>query len=317
MDKKIYLAADSGGSKTVWSLIDKNGATVYELKTAGLGAIREGILPIEETVAYAANEVKEIALPNAVFLSLGGPNTHEVEAALEKYFPNIPVKVEREACGDAILRTAAYMGCSSVVMCGTGSVAVGDTALGRKYAGGWGPVYGDGGSGGGMGQDALRLYLRDVDGFEDSHGLRDIFAFLSEGLNLSKFQDRMDLKSRAINLDRRTLASYAPQIYEMWESGDPAAERLYFDAAREIAKMAYLVSDHTIETRILLCGGFFASKPLLFDKCKEEFKKLSRATLVYAPDFSPSVAAKTAVLEANGERVDVEIFKRILRNERK
>ena len=317
MDKKIYLAADSGGSKTLWSLIDKSGATIYELKTAGLGAIREGILPIEETVAYAANELKEIASPNAVFLSLGGPNTHEVEAALEKYFPNIPVKVEREACGDAILRAAAYMGCSSVVMCGTGSVAVGDTALGRKYAGGWGPVYGDGGSGGGMGQDALKLYLRDIDGFEPSRGLRDVFSFLSDGLDLSKFKDRMELKSRAVNLDRRTLASFAPKIYELWESGDPAAERLYSDAACEIAKMACCISDDATDSKVLVCGGFFTAKPLLLEKCKEELKKHSRAKIVYVPDFSPSVAAKTAVLETNGERVGDEIFKRILENERK
>ena len=317
MDRKIYLAADSGGSKTVWSLIDKSGATVYELKTAGLGAIKEGILPIDETVAYAANELKEIALPNAVFLSLGGPNTCEVETALKKHFLNIPTKVEREACGDAILQAAAYMGCSSVVMCGTGSVAVGDTVFGRKYAGGWGPVYGDGGSGGGMGQDALRLYLRDVDGFEDSHGLRKIFAFLSDGLDLSSFQDRMELKSRAINLDRRTLASYAPKIYELWERRDPAAERLYSDAAHEIAKMASCISDDTSDGKVLVCGGFFTEKPLLLERCKEELEKISRAKIVYVPDFSPSVAAKTAVLQTNGERADAEIFKRILRNERK
>ena len=151
MDNKIYLAVDSGGSKTLWSLIDISGFTVYETRTAGLGAVKEGILPIDETVSFAANELKNVALSSAIFLSLGGPNTREVEKALKKHFPGMPIKVEREACGDAILRAAAYMKCSSVVMCGTGSVAVGDTANGRKYCGGWGPVYGDGGSGGGMG----------------------------------------------------------------------------------------------------------------------------------------------------------------------
>ena len=123
MNKKIYLAIDSGGSKTIWSLIDEIGVTVYEIKTAGLGAIREGLLPIDETVGLAANELKGVASPNAIFLSLGGPNTCEVETSLKKHFPGIPIKVEREACGDAILRAAAYMNCSSVVMCGTGSVA--------------------------------------------------------------------------------------------------------------------------------------------------------------------------------------------------
>ncbi|MBP3377024.1 MAG: hypothetical protein J6L83_09700 [Clostridia bacterium] len=317
MENKIYLAVDSGGSKTLWSLIDGCGVTLYETKTAGLGAIREGILPIDETVRLAAKELMEIASPSAIFLSLGGPNTSEVETALKKHFPNKHVKVEREACGEAILRAAAYMNCSSVVMCGTGSVAVGDTANGRKYCGGWGPVYGDGGSGGGMGQDALKLYLRDIDGFESSYGLRDIFAFLSDGLDLSEFKDRMELKNRAVNLDRRTLASFAPRIYELWESGDAQAEKLYSSAAREIAEMAYLTSDDKSDTQVLLCGGFFANKPLLLDKCREELKKKSRAKIIYYPAFSPTIAAKIAVLEENGEIVDEEIFKRILKNERK
>ena len=317
MEKKIYLAVDSGGSKTLWSLIDGCGVTLYETKTAGLGAIREGLLPIDETVGLAANELKTVAAPSAIFLSLGGPNTSESEAALKKYFPDISVKVEREACGDAILRAAAYMNCSSVVMCGTGSVAVGDTANGRKFCGGWGPVYGDGGSGGGLGQDALKLYLRDVDGFGSSHGLRNIFAFLSDGLDLSEFKDRMELKNRAVNLDRRTRASFAPKIYDLWEKGDVTAEKLYSDAAREIAKMAYLTSDDKSGSQVLLCGGFFANKPLLLCRCRKELEKLSRATVVYDPCFSPSVAAKTAVLESNGEIVDKEIFKRILKNERK
>ncbi len=317
MDNKIYLAVDSGGSKTLWSLIDISGFTVYETRTAGLGAVKEGILPIDGTVSFAATELKNVALPSAVFLSLGGPNTREVEKALKKHFPGMPVKVEREACGDAILRAAAYMNCSSVVMCGTGSVAVGDTANGRKYCGGWGPVYGDGGSGGGMGQQALKLYLRDIDGFESSHGLRDIFAFLSDGLDLSEFKDRMELKNRAVNLDRKTLASFAPKIYELWERGDAQAEKLYCDAAREIAEMAYLTSDDKNDTQVLLCGGFFANKPLLLDKCREELEKISRAQIIYDPAFSPSISAKTAVLDENGKRVDGEIFKRILKNERK
>ena len=314
MDRKIYLAADSGGSKTLWSLIDEGGVTVYEAKTAGLGAIKEGLLPVDETVALAANELRLLASPNAIFLSLGGPNTSEVETALKKHFPNIPIKVEREACGDAILRATAYMNCSSVVMCGTGSVAVGDTENGRKYCGGWGPVYGDGGSGGGIGQEALRLYLRDVDGAEDSHGIREIFAFLSEGLDISQFKDRMELKSRAVSLDRKTLASFAPIIYDLWEKGDASAERLYLDSAREIATMAYITSDDKDDTQVLLCGGFFANKPLLLEKCREELKKKSRVSAVYDPNFSPSVAAKIAVLETSGEKVDREIFCRVLNN---
>lgn len=32
-NQKIYLAADSGGSKTIWTLVSSSGEKIYEFKT--------------------------------------------------------------------------------------------------------------------------------------------------------------------------------------------------------------------------------------------------------------------------------------------
>ena len=115
MDKEmLYLAADSGGSKTIWVLLTEHGETICEFRTEGIAAVKEGILPVDEIVGKAAKILKAYSMPQAVFLSLGGPNVEEVEGALRKYWKDIPVKVEREANGKAILFAASYFGCSAL-----------------------------------------------------------------------------------------------------------------------------------------------------------------------------------------------------------
>ena len=312
--EKLFLAADSGGSKTVWTLINADGDLIKEVKTKGLGA-QPGTLPIKDIVSEACLALSSYGMPNAIFLSLGGPNTDEVECALCGAFgAGIPITVEREASGNAILEAAKQLGCSAVIMCGTGSVAVGDTSSGRKYSGGWGPIYGDGGSGGGMGSEALRRFLRSIDTKEDIGGIKELFSPLTEGLDVSSFSGRMELKRRAIAMSRRELAALAPKIYELAEGGDVAALSLYREAASEIAELALGVSEHSADFKILLCGGFFANKPLLLDACRELLSKKSQAELVYEPRFAPIVAAGIAVLRSANTKITNELFEKLLNN---
>jgi len=304
---KIYLAADSGGSKTIWSLISENGDEISVCRTDGMASVRPGMIPVEETVRKASEMLGIV--PSGIYLSLGGPNVDEIETALESVWAGIPVIVEREATGNAVLYAAGFIGCKSVVMCGTGSVAVGDTKDGRKYSGGWGPAYGDGGSGGGLGSEALRIFLRSVDGFEDIGKVGELFSELTDGLDISEFSGRMKLKERAVNMSRRDLASLAPEIYTLAEQGDDVAQSLYSKAAEEIVLMANAVSD---SGSVLLCGGFFKNKPKLLAEVGRLFYAVNGGTVNYNPNFSPIVAAKAAVLKNNGIEINKEIFNRIL-----
>lgn len=312
--KKVFLAADSGGSKTIWSLIEEDGNELFSTVTEGLGAIKEGVLPIRETVEKAAKSINSVVLPMGIHLSLGGPNTSEVLNALKKQWMNIPIQVEREACGDSILLGAEFLGCSSVVMCGTGSTSVGNTKKGRCFAGGWGPIYGDGGSGGGIGSDALKLFLRYLDGMEDIGELSVLFNNITDGLNINEFSGRMEAKQRVLNMSRKELASLSPRIYDLMEKGDDTCEKLYDKAAKEVADMAYSVSDNEQGVKILLCGGFFRNTPIFLEKCKKIFSQKSQAELCYFPDFSPIVGVKLNVLKNNSVVITDEIFKKIYKN---
>ena len=311
----VFLAADSGGSKTLWTLVTAEGEQVFACRTEGLGAIREGLLPVQETVEKAAEVIKTYGIPQGIHLSLGGPNTQEVFSALARVWNDVPIQVEREACGDSILYAAGFLDCSAVVMCGTGSTAVGNTKTGRCYAGGWGPVYGDGGSGGGLGCDALRLFLRSVDGLADIGAVASLFAAQTDGLDVREFKDRMELKRRALQMTRRELAALAPSLYALSVQGDTTAQMLYRQAAVQVAEMAYSVSDNDANANVLLCGGFFAEKPAFVEACREEFAKKSRAKLHYHPTFSPIVGVQLTVLKTHSITITPAIAGRLFDNQ--
>ncbi len=311
----VFLAADSGGSKTLWTLVTAEGEQVFECRTEGLGAIREGLLPVQETVEKAAEAVKTYGSPQGIHLSLGGPNTGEVFSALARVWKDIPIQVEREACGDSILYAAGFLDCSAVVMCGTGSTAVGNTGKGRRYAGGWGPVYGDGGSGGGLGSDALRLFLRSVDGLADVGAVASLFAAQTHGLDVRKFEDRMELKRRALQMTRRELAALAPSLYALSVQGDTTAQMLYRQAAIQVAEMAYSVSDNDTNANVLLCGGFFAEKPAFVEACREEFAQKNQANMRYDPTFSPIVGVQLTVLKNHAIPITPTVVHRVLNNQ--
>ncbi len=312
--KKIFLAADSGGSKTEWVVIDDSGTTITQIKTKGLAAIKEGILPVKEIVSEAYEQIKAYGNIESVYLSLGGPNVNEVENALKNLWNHSNIKVEREANGNAMLNAAKMLGCNAVVMCGTGSVAIGDTKVGRKFCGGWGPTYADGGSGGGLCTDALKIFLRSLDGLEQNSSLNRIFSDITKGLNLNVFEDRMEAKKRAVELDRRTLASFAPQIYKAAVNGDHFALKVYENAAKEIANMAFSVSDNTENDNVLLCGGFLSNSPLLLNMAEKFFSQKSKANITYNQRFSPIVAAKVAVLQKENIKISKTLFEKLLNN---
>ena len=306
----MALAADSGGTKTDWLLVDQSGQERFRLKTSGMAAVREGLLPVDDIVKEAAAALKARGTVGAVYVSLGGPNGNEVEMAIRNCWPDVPIVVEREARALAILEYAKTKKCQAVVMCGTGSTAAGYTRNGLRYAGGWGPTFGDGGSGGGLGSEALKYFLFSLDEHRSLEENSDsdtvsrcghaafeaLFADLTAGVDSGTFDGRMIIKERALSLSRAELAAMAPALYELYDQGNGIAAMLYQKQAEEIAKLAAHVSDDDPDFRILLCGGFFTNKPKLMEDVHLCLKKFSRAELLYDPEFAPIDAFKNAAL---------------------
>ena len=309
---ELYLAADSGGTKTDWAAFDRTGKVILNGRTEGLAGLNHA--PVSFT-QFELQTVKFAALkPKAVYLSLGGPNTGEVEGFLRKRFPESRVRVEREADGNMILFAASFRGCRAAVMAGTGSTAMGEIGGRRVYAGGWGPAYGDDGAGGGIGFRALRSYLRSLDSLESCGRIADLFRHLALGLDPRTFAGRMELKSRANAMTRRELAALAPALAELAEQGDASAKALLEHAALENARLAAAVTPPSGSGKILGCGGIFRLGASFLHRCEAHLRELRpEQEWVWLPDFSPVKAAMLFLLHGEGFEITADLRERILR----
>jgi N-acetylglucosamine kinase-like BadF-type ATPase len=162
-----YLGIDGGGSKTTFLLVDDREQELFRAQTgpsnwtsvgpdAAGAAIREGLSKLPE-------------VPGAVCGGFAGAGRAEAaefyRSVIEAALPSAAVRIVSDA-------HAAYFGAIGagpgvLLIAGTGSIAVGRTPEGSMIrAGGWGPHFGDEGSGYWIGRAAVQAALRSVDAGE-------------------------------------------------------------------------------------------------------------------------------------------------------
>lgn len=299
---RLYLAGDSGGTKTDWLVFDDAGDVHYRHRTSGLARLHPGTLSYD-SLREELSFLGDLSVCRA-YLSLGGPNVDEVVGLLQLALRCCPVELERESTGNMILLSGGLLGCRAAVMVGTGSVAMGDVGGKRVYAGGWGPVYGDEGAGGGLGFRILHRFLRSIDGMSEAGRLGELFVDILSGLDIGTFAGRMELKRRANALERHQLAGLAPGLMELYRGGDAVACELLEDAARENAMLARAVTCADDCCGVLGIGGLF--------QLGIEFRELCEAALsgfrpnhhwVWCPEFSPVKAAMIKMLHEAGHGI--------------
>ena len=307
----LLLAADSGGTKTEWRWLTPAGKTVGKNVTAGVAALHPGTLPVQTILREAADAMPGVA-PAGIYFSLGGPNVDEVRNALETVWPGVQPTVEREASGDLIESCRDFLHCQAVVLGGTGVTAIGFPSGGpRKFAEGWGPLYGDFGSGGGIGLQAVQIFLRGVDGTAESGRLTELFRKQVEGLDLTVFADRMELKARVNALTRRELAALAPQVMELAVQKDAAAERIMEQSADCMAALAAAVAPSG--GTVLMLGGLFKLGETYRTGCVEALHRLRPdCRWLWNERFSIGAFAAAKVLMQNQFEVNESIWRNIL-----
>ena len=261
LSEKQIVAIDSGGSKSDLLLLDVSGRIIARSTAPGIAALHADLLPVEE---YLHDGMKQLGVRperiGLVFCSLGGPNTGEVAALLQKLLPCSRVYVERESSGKMLLHKAADYHAKAVCLCGTGSVAFGIVDGEFYLSGGWGPVYGDEGSGGGLGFSALKMILAAVDRGDAQNILPGVFPGLERPKKNCSYEKRMKFKDEVNSLSRAELAAETVRIDALAEAGDSDAEALIRKSAAEIASLIKNVTPSVPErdfSGILALGGFF------------------------------------------------------------
>jgi N-acetylglucosamine kinase-like BadF-type ATPase len=159
-----YLGIDGGGTKTSFLLIDEYYNEVCKVHSGPSNYHSVGANAAREAIARGISELTE--LPDIVCAGFAGAARPESVAfyrdALQSLLPNARIIVE----SDAFIASIGAIGVDPgiLLIAGTGSIVIGrdkDRAMFR--VGGWGPYFGDEGSGFWIGREAIRVALHSID----------------------------------------------------------------------------------------------------------------------------------------------------------
>ena len=310
MTHPLYLAVDSGGTKSRWIALSKNGCIIDSFVNRGMASVRPGMLPTMEIAQEAAKHFG--VSPAGIYFSLGGPNVDEIRSAMSAAFPNVPFVLEREASGDLVFSLRSFLKCDAVVMVGTGITAVGFWQDGRRYAEGWGPLFADFGSGGGIGFRAVQHFLREIDNLEPSKDMLPLFAAQLDGLDVAFFQNRMALKNRINALTRRELAALAPEVAKLASSGNQTAAEIIGECARKIAEVVAAVTPP--DGKCLAMGGLMKLGPSFVSQCADALLGLNaHCRFAYDEKLSLERLASIRVLMEAGVKINEDIWNKVIK----
>ena len=250
------LGIDAGGTKTALLVRTSRGERAHS--APGVHALRDGTEAAANALADAVREATDGDALGSVCAGVAGvgreDDRRELEAALTSRLEAAHVRVVSDA--EIALHAAWGDESGAVLVVGTGSVMFArDHSGALSRAGGWGGRLGDDGGGGSLGRAALRIALGAHDGGPPS-ALTDALA--DDGLPTAD-----DLR-RAIYVEGRPLASFAPVLLRAADAGDWQAEQALMretnTLGQQVGWLATRLGD-TVEHRLALVGGLTNEPP--------------------------------------------------------
>ncbi|APW61645.1 N-acetylglucosamine kinase [Paludisphaera borealis] len=275
IEETLFLGVDGGGTSTTALLGLADGRVIgrgesgpSNAKAVGTEAAKAAL---EQAIAGAFVEAGEWPRSVAVAcLGLAGFDRPEDRRLLGEWseagqWADRLVLVND---GDLVVAAGTPEGWGVGVIAGTGSIAVGRAADGRKSrAGGWGHVFGDEGSAYVLAVAALRLVARRADGRENAPLCPDpLTRSLCDALGVS---GPVGLVSAvyAPGCDRTRIAALAPAILAAAAEDSTLDDLLVRPAGRELAESAAAAARSLGWTGgdlpLGLSGGFLLSSPVV------------------------------------------------------
>ena len=299
---EIVIGVDGGGSRTRVIVGTAEGeilATAEGPKSAVTpGEAQRSADVIAELVAQALGE---IALPGAVFprvlyCGVAGTGRDEERRALHAALDEKELAEEVVVDSDGLIAMydALEDRAGILLVVGTGSIAYGRSPAGEIVrCGGWGPVFGDEGSGGWIGRKALGIIAASSDGREPPTAL--LFPILAA----TACEDVQDLIPWAAAADAKMFASLVPVVFTTAAGGDPRANALLTLAAEELvlhvrALARQLFTDERAAVAVALSGGLMDRSSPLRKRLEQRLKSAVPGAQIRSEEILPARGALRA-----------------------
>lgn len=220
MEQHILVGVDGGGTKTrVLARRSDNSRILFDRQFPGsnyhsIG--KTGLTSVLAEIVSALTIAFGPALDRSVFvLGMAGIDRPQDAASYESVLSEIGCPGKQVVCNDADIALVGAHGGDpgALLLCGTGSIAIGRTADHRVIrSGGWGALVSDEGSGYRLGCEAISAALRAYDRSGPSTVLQ---TAVRDTLKLRSLPDILDvLYLSGDGLPVRQIASLAPLVTE-------------------------------------------------------------------------------------------------------
>jgi N-acetylglucosamine kinase-like BadF-type ATPase len=292
------VGVDGGGSRTRCWVADESGRVRGRAEAGPANAASVGAAQAAANLRAAVGAALERAGADAAAVAaacfgLAGCDRPRDREALQPMVAALGLGGVCRIENDAVV---AWAGATRgrpgvVVIAGTGSIAYGRTGDGRAArAGGWGPLFGDEGSGFSLGRDAVVAALRAADGRGPATALGDLLA---RELGLAELADVVSVL-RWHDAQPARLADLAPLVLRAAEAGDAVAGAIVTRAAADLAAMVGAVLARLgLEPRTALVagGGSLLTQPTALRRALESALAARGVPALRLPDLPAAAGA--------------------------
>jgi N-acetylglucosamine kinase-like BadF-type ATPase len=230
----------------------------------------------------------------AAGIGLAGVRRKDIRTRMrEVLIETLEIKnIELMTDGDIALYGATDGAPGIVVISGTGSICVGSNRVGKHtFAGGWGPVAGDEGSGSWIARRALQAAAQATDERGPKTGLTlAACEYFQVGV-----PDDLATAIYAPTITNERIAGFSKHVIEAARAGDAVARNILIEAGKELGKAAVTVirklKMEQERFQVVFAGGVFSAGEFVIAPLREELTRVARKAFIDEPKFSPTVAA--------------------------
>ncbi|HYX28990.1 MAG TPA: BadF/BadG/BcrA/BcrD ATPase family protein [Pyrinomonadaceae bacterium] len=296
--RRLVVGVDGGGTRT--RAVVMNGERILGEGAAGpSNPLRVGIAAGATAIREAVDKACSEALIHrddliAAGVGLAGIRRKDVRARMHDVLvQTLGIKnVELVSDGDVALYGATDGRPGIVVISGTGSIAVGMNRQGKRaYAGGWGPVAGDEGSGSWIARRALQAVARAT----DERGPKTSLTKAACEFFQVTTPDDLATAIYAPTITNDRIAGFSKLVIQAAREGDEVAGEILKDAGNELGKAAVTVirklKMEQEPFQVAFIGGVFAAGELVTQALREQIIRHAKRAFIDNPSFSPTIAA--------------------------
>jgi N-acetylglucosamine kinase len=263
-----YLGVDGGGSKTAFLLVDDYYNEICHLQTGPSNHLSIGNDAAREAIAQGIARLTET--PDIICAGFAGAGRPEsvtfYREVLQSLVPEAQIIIE----SDAFISSIGAIGIDPgiLLIAGTGSIVIGrDKDRGMFRVGGWGPYFGDEGSGFWIGREAIRAGLRSI----DRQSSTDFAQRIATALGLKSITEAVGAWAKG-ELGVPDVAGLFPTVAGMYP--DEPANGILREAASHLRQLVEIAAKRVgIEECRKSLSGSVAGHPTMRDLIGIQFEE--------------------------------------------